>query len=85
MARRNGRYGNGQDRPGISASTTVPIGLAFALLTATFGGVWWASTISSKLDYVSSDVTGMKNDVAQLKSTVQRIELQNDPDHLRKR
>lgn len=69
------------NRPGLSASTTVPLGVAAALLLACFGGIWWASSLSSKVDYLTSDLNNVRvntnniaNDLATIKKTVDRIE-----------
>ena len=61
-------------KPGLSASTTVPIGIAVAAIGVTIAGAWWAATVSLKVDAltqvgseVKSDVNNVKNDVNSMK------------------
>lgn len=81
-----------EQRAGLSAATTVPLGVAAALLIACFGGIWWASSLSSKVDYLTTDVNGVRvnmnnlaNDISTIKKTVDRIEWATSGDTTKKK
>lgn len=86
------RLRNGDQRAGLSAATTVPLGVAAALLLACFGGIWWASSLSSKVDYLTNDVNGVRvnmnnlaSDISTIKKTVDRIEWATSGDVTKKK
>lgn len=72
---------NTNGRAGLTSSTTIPLGLASATLLVAFGGIWWASSLSAKVDYLTADVNGVRinlntltNEMANIKKVVDRIE-----------
>lgn len=91
MARNGNGNGHGNGRPGLSASTTIPLGVAAALLLGAFGGIWWASSLSAKVDFLTNDLNGMRlnvngmtNDIANIKKSVDRIEWATSSDNKKK-
>lgn len=86
----NGRSKSGV--AGLSSSTTIPLGLAFAFVMVCFGGVWWLSNQSAKVDYLIQDGIAVRDKfdklsttVNEVKKTVDRIEWAQGADPLKKR
>lgn len=54
----------------MSASTTVPIGVAAVVVVAIVGGAWWAASVSGKVDILTGSNTRQETDLNRLKEDV---------------
>ncbi len=59
---------DGETKNIIGESTPVRIGLIVAFLTVFGSGIWWASSISSKLDSLVSGQTITQTSISEIKS-----------------
>jgi len=74
----------------ISEATPIRIGLVIAFLTVFGGGIWWASSVNSKLDSIISTISESKTvsietekDITDLKLRVSILESKS-PDGTKK-
>lgn len=58
----------------IGENSAVALGVVIGAIGAAGAGVWWAATLSAKVDTLISLVSGMKGDIGRLDSEMVKIQ-----------